>query len=361
MTQDSRAQKKHRLFLLDILRIICAFLIYARHSVTMYGCTYGSGLDEWFIMMTSPVMTCFFILSGFSIHYQHGKEELSAGWTRRFLARRLIAIMPSYLLVVFLWPLAYPEQLKDWLILLPADLVGVQTAYHSLFGILHNGGTWFVSCLLFAYLSYPVLKAVLGSVKRWAPAALLIAAHFLLIYSNFVIPRFSLDRLYSNPIARTAEFWLGAAFSELLFRDGEKPDAAETVGTDVRSGVFTILLLTVVSLILALVSHENIQATVYGYLVIPAVFLILLISSLVRSRLLENSRVLSVLSGISYQFFLAQLFLWKLTSWVLGMLGLGGNRAKLGVSLVLCTLLSYTVWRFYDKPVRKFLSRKLLR
>lgn len=360
MQQNLTEQKKHRLFLLDILRIICAFLIYARHSVTMYGCSYGSGLDEWFIMMTSPVMTCFFILSGFSIHYQHREEDLSAVWARRFLVKRLIAIMPSYLLVVFLWPLAYPEQLKDWLVLLPVDLVGIQTGYHTLFGILHNGGTWFVSCLLFAYLSYPVLKAVLGSVKRRAPAALLIAAHFLLIYSNFVVPRFSLDRLYSNPIARTAEFWLGAAFSELLFRDGGKPDAAGAAGTDVRSGVFTILLLTVLSVFLALVSHENIQATVYGYLVNPAVLLILLVSSLVRSRRLENSRVLSVLSGISYQFFLAQLFLWKLTAWVLGMLGLGGNRFKIGMSLVLCTLLSLVVWRVYDKPVRKALSRKLL-
>ena len=209
---------KHRLFVIDIMRIICAFLIYARHSITMFGCTWGARIDEVMLSLTSPVMTTFFILSGFSIHYQHCQEPLSAGWVDSFLKKRIITIMPSYLLVVLIWPVVYPDQFNDWALLLPVDLLCVQTTYRTLFGILHNGGTWFVSCILFAYLMYPVVKGVLNSTGRWMTIVLICILHFLLIYSNVLIPCFSLDSLYSNSIARTAEFALGVACADLLIK-----------------------------------------------------------------------------------------------------------------------------------------------
>ncbi len=312
-------------------------------------------------------MTCFFILSGFSIHFQHREEELCEVWIRQYLKKRWISIMPSYLLVALIWPLVYPAQVKDWLVLLPADLVGIQTAYRTLFGILHNGGSWFVSCMLFAYMTYIVLKAALGSQRRWVPGLMLFGVHFLLMYSNILIARFGLDGLYSNPIARAAEFALGSIFAELLFREGKKiNDHNLEVKSKTYPGVpgvsrsaWMILVLIAASLVIARIAHVGKHVIVYGYLVSPAVLFLLLLSSLVRSKVLENSRVLSALSGMSYQFFLAQLFLWKLTAYVLDRFALSGNKTKIGVSLILCTLLSYVVWKYYDKPVRKALRRKL--
>ena len=66
---------KHRLFLLDIIRIICALLIYGRHSITMYGCTYGHLLDSVICSLTGSVMTCFFVLSGFALYYQYSSKK----------------------------------------------------------------------------------------------------------------------------------------------------------------------------------------------------------------------------------------------------------------------------------------------
>lgn len=215
---DTNRVVKHRLFLIDILRVLCSLLIYMRHSITMYCCTYGSHVfDGWIVDLTSPVMTCFFILSGFSIHYQHMEEEVTSDWTREYLKKRLISIMPSYLLVVVIWPFAYPAQLEDWVLLLPVDLVGVQTTYHTLFGILHNGGTWFVSCILMGYILYPVIKSVISTDKKWGSASILIATHFLMMYSYIIIPKFNLYSLYSNPIARSAEFTIGVSFAEIIF------------------------------------------------------------------------------------------------------------------------------------------------
>ena len=367
---------KHRLFLIDIMRVLCALQIYMKHSGTMYGCHYGYTIDQLIGSLTSPVMTCFFILSGFSIHYQHISDAISSEWMRKYLTKRLISIMPSYLLVVLIWPLVYPAQVKDWVLLLPVDLFGIQTSYRTLFGILHNGGTWFVSCMLLCYVSYPVIKAVLGSPKKRTPIVMAVITHFLLMYSNVIIPRFTLESLYSNPIARTAEFMIGAAFAEAAFvKKAAKENDAEAYETDKItrnkavhaenwrgwSPLCIIVCLVIISVLLAMVNRVSGRLMVFGYLVIPGVLFFLLAASHLRLVKLENSKILSALSGMSYQFFLTQLFLWNLTSWLIGVLHINdGNVQRIGLSFILCALISFVVWRFYDRPVRKALARRLL-
>ena len=361
-------QEKHRMFLLDIVRILCALLIYMRHSITMFGCTYyGYYTNEVVLLLTDPVMSCFFLLSGFSIHYQHITEEISAFWIRSFLKKRLITIMPSYLLVVLIWPLTFPSMLKDWVILLPVELFGIQTAYDTLFGILHNGGTWFVSCIIMAYIIYPVIKAILGSAKAMVPAIILVVSHFLLIYSNVVISRYSLEWLYPNPIARSAEFMIGVAFAELVFTNKhilfykQMIFKQKAFFRDGKMQVFCIILIvSLISGILAFLTHSGKKMLFFEYLPTPVILMVLLLASFIRSKKFENNRILNALSGMSYQFFLVQLFLWNITAWVMNIIGVKGNMGKIIVSLTLCTGISFFVWKFYDKPVRRLLTEKLL-
>lgn len=373
MTETGVKTHKHRIFLIDILRILCALQIYMYHSSTMYGCTYGHTMDALLRYLTSPVMTCFFVLSGFSIHYQHRDDTVTSGWTRQYLKKRLITIMPSYLLVALIWPIAYPVQISDWVALLPVDLVGAQTAYRTLFGILHNGGTWFVSCMLLAYLVYPVIKCILDSEKKWVAVTMAVVTHFMLMYSNVVIPRFGLDGLYSNPIARTAEFTIGVSFAEIVFSGMQQKADSAVRGIEAQGRITSkknwggygiplciILAMGIISVVLSAVNHTGTRMMVFEYLVIPLVLVVLLISSYLRSKHLERSRVLSALSGMSYQFFLTQLFLWNLTVWLLGIMNLSGNTAKIAVSFVLCSLISYITWKFYDKSVRRVLNNKIL-
>lgn len=361
-----RLKKRHRIFLIDFLRIVCALLIYLRHSVTMFGCSYGQGWNDFFLQMTSPVMTCFFVLSGFSIHYQHRADDFTDEWTRKYLIKRLISIMPSYLLVVLIWPIFNPAQLMDWVVLLPVDLLGLQTSYRTLFGILHNGGTWFVSCILFCYAAYPVLKAVLGSVKKKASLLMLVIPHFLLIYSSYIAPRFSLDGLYSNPIARMGEFMIGAAFAEMMFATG-KADTINDISSDEKIEVggaiplCAIMILGVVSYIIArLNNHTEIKLLLYSYMPIPIILILLFLAYHIRCERLEKSRILSVLSGMSYQFFLTQMFLWNISSRILKIIHRKGNNAKIVVSLCACTIISFLVWRFIDRPIKSMLQKRLL-
>ncbi len=124
-----------------------------------------------------------------------------------------------------------------------------------------------------------------------------------------------------------------------------------------QNGVGSILLLTAISISLAILAHAGRRAMVFGYSVNPVVLCILWLSMQTRSDRLENSKILSAISGMTYQFFLVQLFLWELSSWVLAQLERSGNIEKIGISFALCTLISYIVWRFYDKPIKKALFR----
>ena len=359
---------KQRMFLLDFIRIILASFIYARHSIGMYGCNYGHVLNSLFDYMTSPVMTCFFIISGFSIHYQHRSEDNSAEWTKSYLKKRFIAIMPSYLLFVFIWPLLYPSQIKTWALLFPVHLLGIQTVYRSLFGILHNGGTWFVSCLFLCYILYPVIKSIITNVKIWVPLIMLIITHFILMYSNVIIPKFSLDSLYSNPLARAAEFMIGVLFCELLSvlinKDNYtsvKAGGGEATKPRISIIIISVSVLFMISITLGILSKTTMVILVFGYLVIPVILLLLFASFVLRAQIFGNSRIISTLSGMSYQFFLMQLFLWDATTIVLKLFHLSGNKAKILVSFIICTLCAFIIYQFYDKPVRSILKKRIIK
>ena len=99
---------------------------------------------------------------------------------------------------------------------------------------------------------------------------------------------------------------------------------------------------------------------VFGFLVIPVVSSLLYLSTIIRNKRLEKSKLLAVMSGMSYQFFLAQLFLWNLTAKILNVFRVDGNMERIFTSFLLCVLLSFTVWRFYDKPIREMLKKRLL-
>lgn len=81
---------KTRMPLIDIMKIVFMLLIYMRHSITMYGCTYGLSINEIAKSLTFPVMSGFFILSGFLIHYSHRNELFSSSCIRFFLLNELL-------------------------------------------------------------------------------------------------------------------------------------------------------------------------------------------------------------------------------------------------------------------------------
>ena len=346
-------KEKHRIFGLDIMRIVCALLIYARHSVTMFSCTYGSRADKIIINFTSPIMTCFFMISGFTIFYQYQNKQITGKGLIEFYGKRLLAILPSYYLVHIAWLIFYRESVSDWIALTPIELAGIQSAYNSLFGILHNGGTWFVSCILFSYLFYPTLQELLKNISIKAKIILGILIYFLLVYSNYyIVRRFGLESNYANPVFRVLEFSYGAVLASILLtsrkeeRNGGVKQALSVVVCIGILGCFIILL------------FSNLRAIAIIYFPIPIISVLLYLSLNVRNEKLESNRILNILGKISYQFFLSQLFLWKVSAIVLSILKNHSNIARIIVSLICCLVMSLFIYYLYDRPIQKLIMRK---
>lgn len=125
--------------------------------------------------------------------------------------------------------------------------------------------------------------------------------------------------------------------------------------------VCIIIILSMVSYIIArLNNHIEIKLLLYSYMPVPIILILLLLACRIRCERLEKSRILSVLSGMSYQFFLTQMFLWNISSRILKLIHRKGNNAKITVSLCVCTIISFLVWRFVDRPIKAMLQKRLL-
>ena len=135
VAQNTHNSDNKRVFGYDILRIICAFLVFMRHAITMYGVNWGINANH-VLNTTNFIMTCFFILSGLS-----GKAIIS------FYKKRVMTIYPSYLILHLLYMVLIVGELKNGLILAPVSIFGISSMFRTLFGIFNFCGTWFVGCV----------------------------------------------------------------------------------------------------------------------------------------------------------------------------------------------------------------------
>lgn len=151
-----------RLIGLDLFRITAAAIVLAFHSYIHFGCTYG--ILNRFIQNGAVMMTGFFMMSGFSLHYVYANRNFGDGVERRrFYVKRMVGIMPGYYFVALLYIVFIGrESIIDNIILLPMEAFGLQSIYPGTFIITHNGGTWFISCIIFCYIMFPFMEQVLG-------------------------------------------------------------------------------------------------------------------------------------------------------------------------------------------------------
>ena len=166
-------EKREHLAILDIIKICCAVLIYMRHSITMFGCTYGSSLVDGLICATtSPIMVCFFVVSGFLVSYNYSNKMVPATWNESCLyVKKKLSKMWSLHFVAFFICLS----------LMPiSDIFSMRTAFEALINLFllqswsidsrtffsFNGTSWFLSSILFCYFLSPFLLKTANTRRR---------------------------------------------------------------------------------------------------------------------------------------------------------------------------------------------------
>ena len=349
-------EKREHLAILDIIKICCAVLIYMRHSITMFGCTYGSSLVDGLICATtSPIMVCFFVVSGFSIYYNNSNRNLlDAGELRTFYKKRFITLFPIYILVHMLSYVLVENTLQQKIYSTPVELLGLQSMYGGLFGISHSGATWFISSLLLGYFIYPLVQELLKMNQRCIYLVTSVI-FFVLVYSEVVMLQiFGVQPGYVNPVFRAMQVAFGTALC-MAFTEDDK-------GNTKKAAIMMVANLIITGLLTVFALHykmgiEYVTTPIYYYLIAFA----MLISIKFKPRLLTKSKLIKYAGSLTFYFFILQVFLWRLSAKVCGLTGFESNKGKLLVSFVLCVALSIICKELFDKHAQKYLKNKLLK
>jgi len=336
---------------LDLFRVVAALMVLLFHCHIHHDCSFGPLTG--FVSMGAIFMTGFFMLSGFVLFRTYQERELfKMDVLRNFYLKRAIGILPLYYLVSVVYVLSFgSESLFQNLVLLPIELLGLQTVFSTLFPVSHNGGTWFISCLLLAYLFFPLMQEV---VKQWGTRAKLVAlgvSALILFWSPMVVHTFSTDSIYSNPFFRGLEFFIGVVLASL-------PVNAKWITSWKSFIVEAILLVVGVSVAVKLNIFVG-NYMLYDWIAVPLFGCIALTLAGLKSPRLQKSAVLRYASAASYAFFLAQTFNTEIENWLFPLCGIQNNVLQIAVSIVLCAVIAIALHELVEKPCTKALKKKL--
>ncbi|MCQ2351322.1 MAG: acyltransferase family protein, partial [Paludibacteraceae bacterium] len=209
------SHNKNRVFGLDIFRISLVLLIFLFHSHIHIGCSYG--IFNYFVSRGAIAMTAFFMLSGYSLTLVYGKQDILAKEAlKTFYSKRCFSLLPQYFVLAFLYIIILgDESVLENIILFPVELFGLQSTYCSLFGVTHNSGTWFISCLIICYLLYPFFQHITTLISDKYIVILVSVLSFILLWGPIVQLYFGTSTLYDNPFYRVVEFYIGLLIAHL--------------------------------------------------------------------------------------------------------------------------------------------------
>lgn len=343
-----------RIIGLDYLRVALAICVFCYHSRIHIGCSYGI-LNDFF---RSPklAMAGFFMLSGYSLQIAYGnKDLLTKGRTKHFYLKRLITILPLYIIVgymsVIMKMIAGTQTLADNVFLLPIELLGVQSFFNgSLFQYAHNGGTWFVSCILICYFIYPLIKELIKGYSRKRTTIAIVFIIVLLSYIHLLPNRFECGNLYTNAFLRSLEFILGMLIAKMnLDYSGEL-----WIYRFLRSR--GVLIASIVLLLFGVPYCIHNDLLIYTCFV----FIFFSLGSLGAAEDTKWNNVLLYASSLTYAFFLCQGLVFYSIKFVIRQGYVLNNIVMISISFVLIVILSIIFHIVVEGKIGGLIKKKIL-
>lgn len=351
LTPPRQISDNQRVLGLDILRVSFALIIFFFHSRIHLHCEYGIFNDFFGTPMIG--MTGFFMLSGYAMVVSYGKKKFfDRSGLVMFYKKRLISVYPLYLITGVLFVLMRivigAQTIKDNIILTPIELLGIQSVFDgSLFDYSHNSGTWFVSCILFCYLLFPLIKELTISLKKKKLAFLVIGLIFLLSYIHFLPEYFKCGELYTNPFVRAFEFMLGIVVAKLNMDDCQDCKCMRIIRT------WPILIIAV----LLLVGCSSIDSPVKYMLIYIGLTLSFISLGYVKWTSNKSHKLLLYASKLSYAFFLAQFFVWSPLQIIQKHVFKFDNIAIILISFVLNCIISIILYEIVEKRLGNLVKK----
>lgn len=293
-------------------------------------------------------MSGFFMLSGYALVVAYLKKNLFDKQTiTLFYKKRFVAIYPLYFIVgilaVIMNILAGTQTIQDNLLLSPVEILGIQSFFDgAFFSYSHNSGTWFVSCILFCYLLFPIIKEIVGGFKFSWLIIFVVLSLFILSYFQ-ILPRFfKCGSIYTNPFIRMFEFCLGMSLAFLNLKEEGRNKFLDILR-------FWPMMLLAFLLLIVCCYMNSTSKYLLLYLGLSIMFMVMgSRNSIVKGG--EN-KVLMYASNISYAFFLGQFFVWKPIKFIQLYFGSFSNIINIVFSFVMCCVVSVALYEIIEKKI----------
>lgn len=354
----------HRLSSVDGLKIAAAVITFLFHCHIHLGVTFGCLTA--FLSQGAVVMDLFFMLSGFALFAVYRETPLTepAALTR-FWGKRLLSIYPLYL-VILVTHLLFLDggSLLQKAVTLPVELLLLQSWFSGLFSYSHNGGTWFLSCLLVGYIVFPFLKAPMERAGKRTLLTTMAAVYILCGFIPAVVVVLGLPNVYSNQLLRLLQFLAGMLLAALLARmKGTARGPVFWAGLAVIGGTGAVLSVS-------FFAHKGFltdQYVSYGFVTFP-LFLLLIAGSVMAETYGPRRPRLEILleqaGSWAYPLFMAQFFVWapvrKILAIYPGLFETHGNRKTFLLALLICVFFTTLLQLGVNRPCQRFFRKRLL-
>lgn len=355
--------KSQRIIGLDLFRIGLAILVFLFHShIHVLKCDYG--FMNAFIDMGAIAMTGFFLLSGYVMDFTSRRKSFSdLREIKNFYVKRLIAILPLYYAyavmnigINVIWK--GMNAVIQEVLLFPLEILGLQSAYSDLTPYSHNGGSWFISCILICYFLYPLLYTLTVRLTNQVRACIILILAIILLWSPIIEHYFHLNSIYSNPFLRCLEFSIGILVAQVNTRH-----TGNKLVLILRNPYSCITTLAILFVGVSIAYHIGIphDYMLYSWVALPCFISLLFSLGTIRFDGLQKSRIVQYLSALSFSLFLSQLIaVWWIVKYAFDYIDCHNNFLNILVSAVICFGIANFLHYFIEKPSAKYLRVRYL-
>lgn len=343
----------------DLFRVVMVLVVFAFHANMHLGLTFG--IFTRFVTVGSLCMSGFFILSGAVLYYRYGDEKVFNSGLKGFYIKRFLSLLPLYWAITILYLLDNPVGV-DGMKMLPVEILGIQALFPVDFFMVHNGGTWFVSCLLICYVIFPLIVKLIDGTRRAGLVALCLLLTALDIYALMITYKNGFVELYSTPVSRCMQFAIGCTVAAIIKTGKNGSVKMPLYSVAAGSAAVTVVLLIITTKMVdnGLFADADIlqKLAMYDVIAVPAFAALIFMLGCTDAN--AGGKILMHASNLAYAFFLAQLFIFERSRQVFNAFDIHNNKLKILTALLICTAFAAILHFVIEKPCNTFVRKKVL-
>lgn len=245
------------------------------------------------------------------------------------------------------------------MLLIPVELLGLQVQFDTIYVYFNNGGTWFISCLILCYLIYPLLQVTIKQISFRLQLITVLLCVAILLYSPIIVMKFNSKSIYDNPFFRIVEFTIGVILASMkkIFDNNHF----------FRKYLYNWPILIMVNMLMIIGVSFAVKRNVelgnymlYNWICLPSFIIMIIGLSGIEGEIISHSRLVLYGSEIGYCFFLSQLFSNHICKIIISKYEIVNNISVIILSWLICIVIAIIFHELLEKPIKRWLSSKLL-